>query len=121
MPAKKNAAANSKLPMYEKLVATNPKVELKGATNPYTSLNGHMFSYLHPTGGMALRLPEAERQKFILKFKTRLFEAYGIVQKEYVAVPDSLLEKTSELKKYFEISYQYVAALKPKPAARKKS
>jgi hypothetical protein len=121
MPAKKSAAANSKLPMYERLVATNPKVALKGATNPYTSLNGHMFSYLHPTGGMALRLPEEEREKFLRKFKTKLMEAYGIVQKEYVAVPDSLLDNTSELKKYFEMSYQYVAALKPKPTARKKA
>ena len=34
------------LAWYEKLVATNPKVERKGATMPYTSLNGHMFSLL---------------------------------------------------------------------------
>jgi hypothetical protein len=27
---------------YEKLIATNPKVERKGATMPYTSVNGHM-------------------------------------------------------------------------------
>jgi hypothetical protein len=29
------------LELYEKLVATNPKVERKGDTMPYTSLNGH--------------------------------------------------------------------------------
>jgi len=39
------------LALYEKLVATNPKVERKGATMPYTSLNGHMFSLLTRRAG----------------------------------------------------------------------
>jgi hypothetical protein len=110
-----------KLRLYEKLVATNPDVERKGAAVPYTSLNGHMFSYLNATGTMALRLPAGEREAFLEKYKTRLFEAYGIVQKEYVEVPDALLKKTAELKKYFDISYGYVASLKPKPTTRKKA
>ena len=44
------------LKQYEKLIATNPNVERKGATMPYTSLNGHMFSFLTKTGTLALRL-----------------------------------------------------------------
>jgi len=42
------------------------------------------------------------------------------VQKEYVEVPDALLGKTGELKKYFDASYAYVSSLKPKPTAKKK-
>lgn len=38
------------LELYEKLVATNPGIERKGATVPYTSINGHMFSYLSKGG-----------------------------------------------------------------------
>src|SRR3954453_20971782 len=79
-PKKSKAPADS-LELYEKLVATNPDVERKGAANPYTSLNGHMFSYLHPSGSMALRLPEGKREAFLKKYKTTLFEAYGVVQK----------------------------------------
>jgi hypothetical protein len=45
--------------------------------------------------------------------------AYGVVQKEYVTVPDSLLGKTKELARYFEIGYQYVRTLKPKPTKKK--
>jgi hypothetical protein len=116
---KKAAAPEDKVEFYEKLVATNPEVELKGAANPYTSLNGNMFSYLHPSGKMALRLPEAERGKFLKAHKTTLFEAYGIVQKEYVTVPDALLENTKELQKYFEISFAYVKTLKAKPTKKK--
>ncbi len=109
-----------KLELYEKLVATNPRVERKGATVPYTSLNGHMFSYLSKEGKLALRLPAGEREAFLKKYKARLCEAYGIVQKEYVEVPDSLLASTRELKKFFDCSYAYVGSLKPKPSAKKK-
>jgi hypothetical protein len=116
---KKNNIPGDKLELYEKLVATNPKVERKGAANPYTSLNGHMFTYLNPSGSLALRLPADEREKFLKKYKTTLFEAYGAVMKEYVTVPDSLLKNTKELSKYFALSYGYVGSLKPKPSKKK--
>jgi hypothetical protein len=115
MAAKSKAsAAPEKVALYEKLVATNPSVERKGATNPYTSVNGHMFSRLDPSGKMALRLPAGERERFLKKYSTTLFHAYGIVQKEYVTVPDDLLSNTNELKKYFDLSVRYVRTLKPK-------
>jgi hypothetical protein len=109
-----------KLELYERLVATNPSVKRKGDTVPYTSVNGHMFSYLTKSGALALRLPEGEREAFLRKYETTLCEQYGVVQKEYVMVPDALLAKTRELKKYFDVSYAYVSALKPKPTTRKK-
>jgi hypothetical protein len=110
-----------KLALYEKLIATFPGIERKGATMPYTSLNGHMFSYLGKTGTLALRLPEAARDAFLARYQTTLCKQYGIVQKEYVEVPDALLQKTAELKKHFAESVKYVASLKPKPTTRKKA
>ncbi len=101
--------------LYERLVATNPSVERKGATMPYTSVNGHMFSFLSKTGTLALRLPAEERNAFLKKYKTKLCEQHGTVLEEYVEVPDALLKKAQVLKKYFDLSYAYVAALKPKP------
>src|SRR5262245_22083072 len=115
------AAPAERLELYEKLVATNPRVERKGATMPYTSLNGHMFSVLTKTGKLALRLPTKEREEFLKKYKAKLCEQYGVVKKEYVEVPDSLLRKTQELKKYFELSYAYVASLKPKATKKTKA
>jgi len=114
-----NYAVN--LALYDKLVATNPKVERKGATVPYTSVNGHMFSYLGKTGELALRLPPAELQAFLKKYKTKLCELYGVVQKEYVMVPDSLLKNTKELKPYFDASFIYVSAMKPKLTKKAKA
>jgi hypothetical protein len=109
-----------KLALYDKLVATNPAVKRQGATVPYTSLNGHMFSYLSKEGKLELRLPAEEREAFLKKYKARLCEAYGKVQPEYVEVPDSLLALTQELKKFFDSSYAYVKSLKPKPTTRTK-
>jgi TfoX/Sxy family transcriptional regulator of competence genes len=117
----KNNIPTDKLELYDKLIATNPNIVRKGAANPYTSLNGHMFSYMNPAGSLALRLPEDEREKFLKKYKTTLFEAYGVVMKEYVTVPDSLLKNTKELQKYLELSYRYIETLRPKPTTRKKS
>lgn len=109
-----------KVELYEKLVATNPSVERKGASVPYTSLNGHMFSYLSKEGKVALRLPAPDREAFLKKYGAKLCAAYGVVQPEYVEVPDSLLSATKELKKFFDSSYNYVSSLKPKPATKKK-
>ena len=110
-----------KLALYEKLVATDPRIERKGATMPYTSLNGHMFSFLTRAGTLALRLPEDQRDAFLKKYKTQLCEQHGTVLKEYVEVPDALLRKTEELKKFFESSCKYVASLDPKSTKKTKS
>jgi hypothetical protein len=100
--------------LYEKLVATNPNVTLQGAEVPNTTLNGHMYSYLSKAGKLELRLPDAPREEFLKHYHAKLCEAYGKVQPEYVEVPDDLLAKSAELKKYFALSYEYVSSLKPK-------
>ena len=118
--AKTATAPPDKLELYEKLVGTNPAIERKGATVPYTSLNGHMFSYLSKEGKVALRLPSEEREAFMKKYKAKLSSAYGVVQPEFVEVPDSLLSATLELKRFFDRSYEYVGSLKPKPTSKEK-
>jgi TfoX/Sxy family transcriptional regulator of competence genes len=120
MVAKKNVQSDEVIALYDKLIASHAEIERKGAANPYTSVNGNMFTMLSPSGAMALRLPDAERQKFLAKHKTKLFEAYGAVMKEYVAVPDSLLRNTKTMTKYLAISYEYAKTLKPKATKKKK-
>jgi TfoX/Sxy family transcriptional regulator of competence genes len=116
---KKTGGPNERVALYDKLISTNPKIERKGATNPYTLLNGNMFSLLHQSKTLAIRLPADERHRFLKKYKTTLFEAYGSVMTEYVTVPDKLLANTAELKKYLELSYEYAKTLKPKPTKKK--
>ena len=66
------------------------------------------------------RLPEKELGAFLKKNNTELKVVYRMVMKEYAVVPDALLKKTKELKKYFDISYEYVKTLKPKATKRSK-
>ena len=116
---KESAVANEAVALYEKLIATIPGIARKGAANPYTSINGNMFTLLHQSRTLAIRLPPGKREEFLTKHKTKLFEAYGTVMEEYVAVPDSLLKKTKELQKSLEVSYAYARTLKPKPTKKK--
>lgn len=121
MPAPKTeGCAADKVALYDKLLAMHPNVTRKGDTNPYTSHNGHMFTHLVPPGTLALRLPPAEVEAFLRKYKTTLLESYGVVKRDWVVVPDALLKKPTELKKFFDLSYTHVKTLKPKPSARKK-
>jgi len=105
---------------YDRLVAAVPEVERKGAAMPYTSVNGNMFSYLDPAGSMALRLSGPDRATFIGRFSTRLHEAYGIVQQEYVSVSDGLPQDTEKLLPWFRSGLEYALSLKPKPTTRPK-
>jgi len=121
MKSKPSTPPANKIALYEKVISLFPGVERKGDNIPYTSLNGNMYSYLSRDGTMALRLPEKAREDFLQDHKAKLMEAYGIIQKEYVAVPEKLLADTKKMKKYFAMSYEYVKSLKPKPTSRTKS
>lgn len=116
-PAPKASAES--VALYDALLATNPEIERKGAAMPYTSINGNMFSLLTPEGILALRLPADERETFLKHHEAKLCVQYGVVMKEYVAVPASLLKNTRALAKYLELSYRYACSLKPKPTTKK--
>jgi TfoX/Sxy family transcriptional regulator of competence genes len=116
---KKSGVPADKLALFDQLIAVNSEIERKGANNAYAAVNGNMFLLMQPSGKLAMRLPEGAREEFLKKYKTALYEAYGAVMKEYVAVPDALLGRTKELQKYLELSYEYVKGLRPKPSKKK--
>jgi hypothetical protein len=120
MPKSASELPAEAIALYDRLVATQPAVERKGATMPYTSVNGHMFSFLTKEGALALRLPDKERAAFLKKYKTKLCEQHGTVMTEYVLVPDALLKRTKELARHFAASYLYATALKPKAGSARK-
>ena len=111
---------SEKLELYERLVDSNPKIERKGKTTPYTSINGHMFSFLSKEGAMGLRLSDQDRKEFIEKFAGNLMEQHGRIMKEYVEIPNVLLQNTEQLAEYMQKSLDYVFTLKPKPSKTKK-
>jgi hypothetical protein len=108
-----------RLAQYERAIATLPGVERKGVTLPYTSLNGHMFSFLADDGRLAIRMPPGDREAFLARYTTTLHRAHGTVMKEWVTVPDALVADTASLGPHLQTAYAYVAAMKPKPTRRK--
>jgi hypothetical protein len=97
--------------LYTALARTIPGIEVGGKGSLYTVSNGEMFSFITKKGEMALRLSKADRTKFIAKYKTKIFKRHGVVSKEYVEVPVSLLERTDELAPYFLLAHTYVTSL----------
>jgi hypothetical protein len=121
--AKKKASAipAAKLALYEKLIATDPTIERKGATIPYTSSNGKMFTFLSPTGELRIRLPDDERAAFMKKHRAKLAVSHDVVLKDFVAVPAPLLARTSALRPYLGISRAYAERLGPKGGGKRRS
>ena len=78
----KNSVPEERLELCDNLLATNPDIKRKGGTMPYTSINGHMFSFLNQQGTMGLRFSKENIEAFIQKFKTRLIEPYGRIIKD---------------------------------------
>jgi TfoX/Sxy family transcriptional regulator of competence genes len=117
----KAGAPADKVALYEKLVASIPRLERKGAAFPYTAINGNMFSLLNKDGVLYLRLSDNERDTFVAKYRTKPVVMYGALMKEYVAVPDALFANTAQLTHYFAASYAYTKSLKPKATTRPKA
>lgn len=118
MSKSKPKAPVGDLSWYDALIAAVPGVERKGAAMPYTSVNGNMFSMVTPDGSLAMRLGTPEREEFLKRYGTTLCEQHGVVLKEYVRVPTSLLARPTELAAHFAASHRYACSLKPKPTSK---
>ena len=115
-----SASREETVALYEALVATQPDFKIKGAANLYTSLNGHMFSFITKEGQLAIRLPKDAQEAFMEEHGTGPVVQYGAVMRGYVEVPHALLANTTEIAELFADSIAYIASLKPKPTTRKK-
>jgi hypothetical protein len=102
------------LKLYDALVATNSKFERKGKTMPYTSANGYMFSLLNKDGEFGIRLSKESQKKFKETHNSTIFKSYGAVMRDYVLVPNELLNNLESLSPYLDESYEYVMSLPPK-------
>jgi hypothetical protein len=121
---KKTSVPPDKLQLYERLVASTPGIASKsnfGAA--YTAVNGNMYSMISKYGVVGIRLPEADRIRFLETYDAEIFRADPAwpPNKEYVAVPDALLKQTAVLRPYLAASFQYAQSLRAKTAAVKKA
>lgn len=99
---------------YRKAVESISGMELKGKTMPYTSADGHMFSQLNKDGELGVRLSKSDREIFYKEHGEEPFLSYGAVMKEYVKIPEGLMENVTMIVDYLEAGFAYVSTLKPK-------
>jgi hypothetical protein len=109
----------SALRLYDAVIGGNPDAQRNGVTTPYTSRSGHMYSFLDAGGTMALALAANDQAEFIARYNTHVVEQHGRVMKDFVAVPADLLDQTSELQAWFDLSYGWTGTRKPKPTTRR--
>ena len=107
-----------RLKLYDKLIPTHPNFERKGKTMPYTSVNGYMFSQLNKAGEIGIRLSKEQGKKFMEEYQTTEFKSYGAVMREYVLIPETLLDNLELLSSYLNDSYEYTKSLPPKPTKK---
>ncbi|MDG1260951.1 MAG: hypothetical protein P8O05_04260 [Flavobacteriales bacterium] len=102
------------LEKYDAAVACLDGIQRKGKTVPYTSANGYMFSFINKEGQFGVRLPKEAYLSFREEHNDADFRSHGSVMKEYVHVPDSLMENQEVLKNLISSAHQYVISLPPK-------
>lgn len=99
---------------YKKLVADTPEVELKGKNMLYTSDNGHMYSMINKAGEIGIRLPKEKYNAFRETHSDAPFKSHGAVMREYVCIPDLLLEQPEVLQELLSAGQAYAKSLPPK-------
>ncbi|MFO1031988.1 MAG: hypothetical protein U1F60_13000 [Planctomycetota bacterium] len=107
------------LQIYERMVGSQPGIEVKGASTRYTSMNGNMFSFVTAEGGIALRLGEADGAVFRADHGTAEVVQHGATLRGYVLVPAALLAQPAELAKWFAASVANARTLPTKATTRK--
>jgi hypothetical protein len=119
MASKKVTAPPERVRLYQRLLESVEGVDAKSNFgSAYTAVNGNMYTMISKHGVVGIRLPEPERSAFLDEHLSELFRGDPAwpPAKEFVAVPNDLLENTDALKPYLEISLKYVQTLKPKTA-----
>lgn len=81
---------------------------------PCAFVNGQMFAGLHQER-MVLRLPVDKRGEFLKLEGAEIFEPMpGRVMKEYVVVPQALLDEPDRLTEWLIASFHFAQSLEPK-------
>ncbi len=80
----------------------------------YTSTNGYMFTLLNKDAEIGVRLSKPSQETFKTQYNATEYGSYGAVMRDYIKVPDALLDNTELMVQYFNESYNYVMSLPPK-------
>ena len=104
-----------KLKLYDSIINQCTEFNRLGKGMPHTATNTYMFSMLNKAGEIGIRLSKEDQESFCEKHNTGAFKSYGSVIKDYVLVPDSVLNEIDLVVLYFTKSFIYTNTLKAQP------
>ena len=100
--------------LYDELLSQVPEIERKGKTSPYTSDNGYMFSQVNKAGEIGIRLPKEFRKVHADELGEEVFRSYGAVMRDYVLIPEAILQSPEKFAFYIREGHKFVNSLEPK-------
>lgn len=104
---------SKKLEQFDEIIALVPGLERKGKTMPYCSDNTYMFALFNKAGEVGFRLSKPDRTQFLEDFESRPYLSYGATMKDYVLIPESMVQDTKLAATYLEKAWDYVKSLPP--------
>ena len=120
MPGGSDYAGSAEaLEQYRAVVAA-AGFDVKGAKNPYTSHNGHMVSFLDPTGVFAIHLSSDLEAEFRGAHDSGPVEQYGRTMNGYSSVPAELFGDTEASASWLERATAWIDTLPPQPTKKPK-
>jgi TfoX/Sxy family transcriptional regulator of competence genes len=107
---------------FEKAMSDHPGVELRKMFGyPVAFIHGQMACGVFQSSLM-MRLSETDRAEFLEKYHTKLFEPMpGRPMKEYVLIPESLMNEPGKLSPWIKRSLDFTGSLLNKERVKAKS
>ncbi len=107
---------------FEKAMLSVPLAEKRKMFGyPCAFINGQMFAGLYQTN-MILRLSAEDRLRFLELEDAKVFEPMpGRPMREYVVIPESMLNQENELDDWVTKAFNYAVSLPPKAPKAKKA
>lgn len=97
--------------IFDRVIAQIPEIERKGKTMPYTSDNGHMYSQVNKDGELGIRLSPEAGKAFMAEHGAGPFLSYGATMKDYVCIPEALMQDEQLLIDLMKQGQAYVMSL----------
>ncbi|MFT4662537.1 MAG: hypothetical protein ACI8XB_002827 [Patiriisocius sp.] len=83
-------------------------------------MNGRMYTLIDKEDKLSIRLNKEDTEEYASKYEVQPSIQHNSVMKEYVLVPQKMLENDKYLKYFFNKSYEYFNGMPPKSTKKKK-
>ncbi len=119
MPMQWRKSPQDLIDLFSSVVPGPPVVQRKMFGYPAAFVNGNLFMSLFQDD-MILRLPEGLREELLKVDGAKIFSPMpGRPMREYVAVPQRVMENKKELASWVSRALEYGESVKPKSRASK--